>query len=275
VGAVTYDNGQTDEGRAYLYLGSAGGLAASPAVTLEVNQAAALFGRVVASAGDVNGDGFGDVVVGAYLYDAGQSEEGRAWLYLGNGGDNTGGGLARRGLARQAPGGAAIAPWGTAAGTSFTVDRFARLPYGRARARLQVEVKPAGVSFNQTGLLTSASYVDIGTSAMASSTKMRTCLPRARRPATSASAWCVVQFRGPARRVGAPVAVTPTPIAMMVIPAPMSSAPTTDSACSDPQAVARRAYARATSRAPTAGSRWRWANPRREEHCCRSVSDGK
>jgi len=33
VGAVNYANGETDEGRAYLYLGSASGLSAAPAWT--------------------------------------------------------------------------------------------------------------------------------------------------------------------------------------------------------------------------------------------------
>ena len=79
-----YDNGQTDEGRAYVYLGSASGLATSAAWTAESDQADALFGYSVASAGDVNGDGYSDVVVGAYGYDNGQNEEGRAYLYLGS-----------------------------------------------------------------------------------------------------------------------------------------------------------------------------------------------
>ena len=42
VGAPLYDNGQTDEGRAYVYHGSAAGLAATPTWTAESNQADAL-----------------------------------------------------------------------------------------------------------------------------------------------------------------------------------------------------------------------------------------
>jgi hypothetical protein len=61
VGAYPYDNGQTDEGRAYLYLGSASGLSASATRTAEGNQDNAYFGISVASAGDVNGDGYSDV----------------------------------------------------------------------------------------------------------------------------------------------------------------------------------------------------------------------
>ena len=83
VGAYLFDNGEADEGRAFLYLGSATGLSPSPAWTAESNQAGASFGDSVASAGDVNGDGFSDVVVGADVFDNGQADEGRAFLYLG------------------------------------------------------------------------------------------------------------------------------------------------------------------------------------------------
>ncbi|MFN8179615.1 MAG: FG-GAP-like repeat-containing protein [bacterium] len=84
VGAYGYDNGQTDEGRAYVYLGSASGLAASPSWTAESNQDSAYFGISVGTAGDVNGDGYADVIVGARGYDNGQTDEGRAYVYLGS-----------------------------------------------------------------------------------------------------------------------------------------------------------------------------------------------
>ena len=84
VGAPYYDNGSNDEGRAYVYLGSSSGLATSAAWTAESNQASAYFGYAVASAGDVNGDGYGDVVVGATDYDNGETNEGRAYVYLGS-----------------------------------------------------------------------------------------------------------------------------------------------------------------------------------------------
>ena len=84
VGAPNYANGQTNEGRAYLYLGSVSGLAASPAWTAESNQTGAEFGRWVATAGDVNGDGYSDVIVGADLYDNGEMDEGGAFVYLGS-----------------------------------------------------------------------------------------------------------------------------------------------------------------------------------------------
>ena len=84
VGAPLYDNGETDEGRAYVYLGSASGLAASPSWVVEGNQTSAILGSAVGTAGDVNGDGYSDVIVGAWKYDNGQTDEGRAYVYLGS-----------------------------------------------------------------------------------------------------------------------------------------------------------------------------------------------
>ena len=84
IGAPLYDNGQINEGRAYVYMGSASGLALLPARTLEVNQAGAKFGAAVSTAGDVNGDGYADLLVGAPLFDNGQTDEGAAFLYPGS-----------------------------------------------------------------------------------------------------------------------------------------------------------------------------------------------
>jgi FG-GAP repeat protein/VCBS repeat protein len=84
VGAPLFDGGHLDEGRAALYLGSSTGLATSPAWTAEGEQAGANFGHALFTAGDVNGDGFSDVIVGAPRHDAGLADEGRAYVYLGS-----------------------------------------------------------------------------------------------------------------------------------------------------------------------------------------------
>ncbi len=84
VGAYGYDNGQIDEGRAFVYHGSASGLSTTPNWTAESEQVYAYFGYSVGTAGDVNGDGYTDVIVGAYSYDNGQTEEGRAFVYEGS-----------------------------------------------------------------------------------------------------------------------------------------------------------------------------------------------
>ncbi|MDY7078932.1 MAG: integrin alpha, partial [Chloroflexota bacterium] len=83
VGAPYYDDGQTSEGRAYAYYGTADGLSATPDWTAEGDQAYAYFGMSVSAAGDVNDDGYGDVIVGAYGYENGQAYEGRASVYHG------------------------------------------------------------------------------------------------------------------------------------------------------------------------------------------------
>ncbi|MBL7732134.1 MAG: FG-GAP repeat protein [Chitinophagaceae bacterium] len=87
IGAFRYTDGlNTDEGRAFVYYGSPAGLSASPnSILHDADQANALFGFSVASAGDVNGDGYSDVVVGAYTYDDGpNTDEGRAFVYYGS-----------------------------------------------------------------------------------------------------------------------------------------------------------------------------------------------
>jgi len=91
-GAPLTDHGENDEGVAWVYLGSASGLSTTPHTHLESDQAGARFGHSVASAGDVNADGYSDLVVGApYWEDDENTSEGRAYLYHGsaNGLDST------------------------------------------------------------------------------------------------------------------------------------------------------------------------------------------
>ena len=83
VGATGYANGQAAEGRAYVYLGSSTGLSGTAAWTWESNSAGALFGSTVGTAGDVNGDGFGDLLVAAYMYSNGELNEGAVFVFHG------------------------------------------------------------------------------------------------------------------------------------------------------------------------------------------------
>lgn len=84
VGAHAWDHPENGEGGAWLFLGGPSGPAATAAWQTEGNQANANFGAAVAGAGDVNADGYDDVLVGAWGYDEPQSYEGKAWLYLGS-----------------------------------------------------------------------------------------------------------------------------------------------------------------------------------------------
>lgn len=83
IGASYYDDGEANEGRVFIYLGSPNGLAKTPYFTADGNQVNAFFGKSVASAGDVNRDGYSDVIIGAPGFDNGQLNEGKAYLYLG------------------------------------------------------------------------------------------------------------------------------------------------------------------------------------------------
>ena len=84
VGAPHYDNGQSEEGAAFLFRGTPDGIGQIPSHMLEANQADAGFGTSVSAAGDINGDGYGDIIVGAMHYHNGQNEEGAAFVYLGS-----------------------------------------------------------------------------------------------------------------------------------------------------------------------------------------------
>lgn len=85
VGAPQYDLGQDNEGAAFVYKGDPSGLTLT-AITLEIDQADAKMGYSVASAGDFNGDGYSDILVGSYAFDHGQTDEGSVFVYHGSAG---------------------------------------------------------------------------------------------------------------------------------------------------------------------------------------------
>ncbi len=87
IGAPYYTNGQTQEGRAYAYYGSASGLSAASDWAFESDLAKCQMGWKAASAGDVNGDGFDDVLVSSEYCTTGDpytNREGRVYLFLGS-----------------------------------------------------------------------------------------------------------------------------------------------------------------------------------------------
>jgi len=79
VGALYNDAGGTNAGRAYVYSGQTGGLL----YTFTGAAVGDLFGVSVSGAGDVNNDGYADLIVGAWYNDAGGTEAGRAYVYSG------------------------------------------------------------------------------------------------------------------------------------------------------------------------------------------------
>ncbi len=80
VGAPAHSS---SKGRVYVYEGSASGTDSSAATTLDGASSNSAFGAAIASAGDVDADGYGDVVIGAPDYSA---YTGRASVYYGSAG---------------------------------------------------------------------------------------------------------------------------------------------------------------------------------------------
>jgi hypothetical protein len=77
-------SGRVDAGAVSVHLGSAFGLAAAPSVVLEGAESGVYFGWSVANAGDVDGDGFVDLLVGEVrAQPGGVTQAGAAHVFLG------------------------------------------------------------------------------------------------------------------------------------------------------------------------------------------------
>jgi hypothetical protein len=85
VGAYAMDGAETDQGAAFVYRGGPYGPSALPDVTLDdpVPAAADYFGRAVAGAGDLDGDGYDDLAVGAPRWDGLTTDEGTVFVFPG------------------------------------------------------------------------------------------------------------------------------------------------------------------------------------------------
>jgi hypothetical protein len=76
-----------------LYLGAAGGIRATQPHRFEGGTHGEGLGGSVAMVGDVNGDGYADVMAAAHRYSSPETEEGRALLLLGSDGSTPDGGV--------------------------------------------------------------------------------------------------------------------------------------------------------------------------------------
>ena len=84
VGAPYHDNGQLDEGAAFLYMGSPTGLSAASVWSAEADQSGPTYFGVALASGDVNGDGYDDMMIVAYEYDFDQNNDGAVFVYHGS-----------------------------------------------------------------------------------------------------------------------------------------------------------------------------------------------
>ena len=156
IGSEAYDGGQSDEGCVELYLGRQCNPYLIMAWEAESNQPEAYMGYCVSAAGDVDGDGYGEVLAGAYLYDAGSFDEGRADLFLGRSVPSL---LSFRPRQVRAGGSGLIGPLGASdSETQFRLRVTGWYPGGSDSVKLQWEVKPLGTGFDSTGMGQSSAW---------------------------------------------------------------------------------------------------------------------
>ncbi|MBK9486160.1 MAG: FG-GAP repeat protein [Chitinophagaceae bacterium] len=107
-------------------------------------QANSEFGYSVASAGDVNGDGYSDVIIGAYSYDDGATlNEGRCFVYYGN----NGGGLRHNLRLYNTDLITPIQRFNIAEPNLFGTGVFAKSPLGRVKSKISLGSKTTGTAF--------------------------------------------------------------------------------------------------------------------------------
>jgi hypothetical protein len=116
----------------------------------------------VAGAGDVDGDGHADFLVGEPALDVDNTNDGRVGLYFG------GKGILTRPNARQRQAGDAgpLAPLDASGSlTAVNLRAEGRSPFGRSDLAIEYEIKPLGQVLDGTGLQTVPLWTDSGASA--------------------------------------------------------------------------------------------------------------
>ncbi len=129
-------------GKVYLYYGSAAGLSTSADWTKTGENSNDNFGVSVSSAGDVNGDGYSDIIVGADFH---STFTGKVYLYYGN----SGSGLQKNVQQYQPSSTTIIGPNGsTNTDGNVRLSGYAKSTFGRAKGKLVYEYKETGTPFS-------------------------------------------------------------------------------------------------------------------------------
>ena len=210
IGIQNWSGGQSFEGAASVYHGARRGLEASWSWRQESDDISAHYGYSVGTAGDVNGDGYADVIVGAPNYETSSEllDEGRAFLYYGNDGP----GVSLRPRQVRAAQGLVLGPiahLGTSSlGRGFTLMATMRTPFGRGAVMPEFEVKSLGTSFDGNNTFAPGVYynVDPGTTRMTTiwdlfpgasyHWRLRICYHPATTPWMPCSRWLTVPWNG-------------------------------------------------------------------------------
>ncbi len=158
VGDTKYSNGQTSEGRVMLFYGSSNGPSTTIDTWRESNYAESLFGCSFASAGDVDGDSFSDIIIGARELSNGEYKEGEAFLYCGN--DGYGRGM--RAHQTRINGTTRVGHLGTSHSLSqIGINLLGRFPGGLTNVKLQWELRCYGDPLDGLGIHDGAAWHEI------------------------------------------------------------------------------------------------------------------
>ena len=114
----------------------------------------------MATAGDVNGDGYSDVIVGAHGYDGVQSNAGWSGIFWGNNDLEGESPLVRQRRAGDTGPLAALGASTSLTGVNLQVN--GRSPFGRTHLRIEYEIQPVGTRLDGTGLQHPLFWTDSG-----------------------------------------------------------------------------------------------------------------
>lgn len=145
IGEPAYTNVQVNKGKAYVFNGSSSGLQTGYSWTSEGSQNNELFATSVSTAGDVNGDGYSDVIIGAYHHNNGSNFIGAVFAHYGNDGNS------RRHLVRQFIPNTYTGVYSGGYTGVFQSARFAvsgMTPFGLSRGKIVYESKLSGNGFS-------------------------------------------------------------------------------------------------------------------------------